>query len=102
MQIYVGNLEYGIDDKALKELFEAYGEVQQAVVIRDRETGRSKGFGFVTMANESEARAAIEALNQSDLNGRKIEVNQAREREPQQSRPPRQYNNRNRYSEAQH
>ena len=80
MNIYVGNLSYDVDDAALRTAFEAYGEVSSAKVISDRETGRSRGFGFVEMASADEARAAIEGLSGTDLLGRTINVNEARPR----------------------
>ncbi len=84
MNIYVGNLPYDLDRDALREIFEAYGQVSTARIVSDRETGRSKGFGFVEMANDAEARQAIEALNGKDVGGRKAVVNEARPREPRE------------------
>ncbi len=81
MNIYVGNLPYGVADADLRGLFEQYGEVNFARVITEQETGRSKGFGFVEMNADDAANAAINALNGFELNGRKLTVNQARERE---------------------
>ena len=81
MEIYVGNLSYGSTEQSLTELFSQYGQVGQVKVVKDRDTGRSKGFGFVTMENADEARAAIEALNGMDVDGRKITVNEARPKE---------------------
>ena len=81
MNIYVGNLPYSIDRDQLREVFAAYGEVAAARIVNDRETGRSKGFGFVEMADNAQAQAAIEALNGSDIGGRKAVVNEARPRE---------------------
>ena len=81
MNIYVGNLPYSIDRDQLREIFAAYGEVAAARIVTDRETGRSKGFGFVEMADNAQAQAAIEALNGSDIGGRKAVVNEARPRE---------------------
>jgi len=78
MNIYVGNLPYSTDDDGLKEMFAAFGDVSSAQVIMDRETGRSRGFGFVEMPSESEAEAAIEALNGKEMDGRALNVNQAR------------------------
>ena len=86
MNIYVGNLPYSIDRDQLRELFAAYGEVTAARIVNDRDTGRSKGFGFVEMADDAQARAAIEALNGSDIGGRKAVVNEARPREPRPMR----------------
>jgi cold-inducible RNA-binding protein len=81
MNIYVGNLSYGATDDELRELFEEFGEVSSASVIQDRESGRSRGFGFVEMPNDSEAQAAINALNGRDIQGRSLRVNEARPRE---------------------
>ena len=80
MNIYVGNLAYDQTDDELKTAFEAYGEVDSARVITDRDTGRSKGFGFVEMPEQDQAVAAIDGLNGTELNGRTITVNEARPR----------------------
>ena len=77
MNIYVGNLSYDANEDTIKQAFEAFGAVDTARVITDRDTGRSKGFGFVEMSNDDEARAAIEALNETDMGGRNIKVNEA-------------------------
>ena len=78
--IYVGNLPYNMMDAELEETFSAHGAVEQAKVISDRDTGRSRGFGFVEMPNDDEARAAMEALNGAEIDGRKLVVNEARPR----------------------
>lgn len=80
MNIYVGNLTYSVTDGDLQEAFEAHGEVDRAKVILDRETGRSRGFGFVEMTNDNEGTAAIEAMNGKELDGRALNVNEARPR----------------------
>ena len=80
MNIYVGNLSYDVGDAELKELFAQYGAVSSARVITDRETGRSRGFGFVEMPTQAEAEAAIEALNGNESQGRRLNVNEARPR----------------------
>ena len=77
MNLYVGNLSFDIDQASLAELFSEYGEVSSANVIIDRETGRSRGFGFVEMPNKQEAIAAMEDLAEAEVNGRKIMVNEA-------------------------
>jgi RNA recognition motif-containing protein len=77
-RLYVGNLTYGTTDAALRQLFEAHGTVTSAQVIMDRDTGRSKGFGFVEMSNDDEAQAAITALNGQQVDGRALTVNEAR------------------------
>jgi RNA recognition motif-containing protein len=74
----VGNLTYGVNDGDLQQLFAAYGTVQSAQVIMDRDTGRSKGFGFVEMGSDQEAQAAISALNGKEHDGRALTVNEAR------------------------
>ena len=80
-KLYVGNLSYDVDSSALEALFTPHGTVQSAEVITDRETGRSKGFGFVQMGNDSEAQAAISALNGQQVEGRALTVNEAKPRE---------------------
>ncbi len=81
MNIYVGNLSYQKTDKTLEELFTQFGQVSSARIISDRDSGRSKGFGFVEMANDDEANAAITALNDKEIDGRKLRVNEARPKE---------------------
>ncbi len=81
-KLYVGNLSYSIGNSELERLFEAHGAVRSAQVITDRDTGRSKGFGFVEMGSDQEAQAAIAALNGKEVEGRALTVNEAR---PQQS-----------------
>ena len=80
-KLYVGNLPYSTSDSDLERLFEPHGTVQSAQVIMDRDTGRSKGFGFVEMSNDQEAQAAIAALSGKDMDGRALTVNEARPRE---------------------
>jgi len=77
-KLYVGNLPYSINDAQLMEIFSQAGNVVSAVVITDRNTGRSKGFGFVEMGDEESAKKAIETFNGSDMEGRKLVVNEAR------------------------
>jgi len=77
-KLYVGNLNYGVTDADLEQLFAAHGTVESAQVIIDRDTGRSKGFGFVEMKTDQEAQAAIAALNGQDSGGRALTVNEAR------------------------
>lgn len=81
-KLYCGNLSYNVRSSDLEKLFSQYGSVVSAQVIDDRDTGRSKGFGFVEMANDSEAQAAIEALDGTEHDGRALKVNEARPREP--------------------
>lgn len=80
-KLYVGNLSYGVGDRELETMFAAHGAVRSANVITDRDTGRSKGFGFVEMGDDREAGAAISALNGKDVDGRSLTVNEARPRE---------------------
>ena len=82
MDIYVGNLAYEVHDDDLQTAFAAFGEVESARVIMDRDTGRSRGFGFVKMPNNEEGQAAVDALNDSELQGRPIRVREAEERQP--------------------
>ena len=81
MNIYVGNLSFDTSENALQAAFAAYGAVSTARIATDRDTGRARGFGFVEMASQAEAQAAIKALNGSDLQGRTLTVNEARPRE---------------------
>ena len=80
-KLYVGNLSYSVRDSDLQDLFAAHGTVDSAQVIMDRDTGRSKGFGFVEMSSDQEAQAAISALNGKEVEGRNLTVNEARPRE---------------------
>jgi len=81
MKLYVGNLPFSTDDNALRSLFETHGEVVSASIVMDRDTGRPRGFGFVEMSNDGEAKAAIEAMNGQSVDGRAIVVNEAKPRE---------------------
>ncbi len=85
MNIFVGNLAYSVTQADLQTLFEEFGTVQSAALITDRETGRSRGFGFVEM-DKADADSAIKALNGKDIGGRNIKVNQAEERKPRSSK----------------
>ncbi len=80
MNIYVGNLNYKLDENQLEEIFAEFGEVASVKIITDKNTGRSKGFGFVEMPDDQEAEAAVEALNGKELEGRQMRVNKARPR----------------------
>ncbi|NDG13525.1 MAG: RNA-binding protein, partial [Betaproteobacteria bacterium] len=84
-KIYVGNLPWRATDEQLTTMFSAHGEVTEARIVTDRETGRSRGFAFVTMTDASQAQSAIQAINGASMEGRALVVNEARE----QSRPPR-------------
>ncbi len=86
MNIYVGNLGYQVSEDELKAAFQAYGDVESARIITDRDSGRSKGFGFVEMPDRGQATAAIQGLNGTELSGRAINVNEARPKAPRDSR----------------
>jgi RNA recognition motif-containing protein len=85
-KLHVGNLSYSTTSASLQEVFGQYGTVQSANVVEDRDTGRSKGFGFVEMGSEAEAQAAMAGLNDKDFDGRTIAVNEARPREERGAR----------------
>jgi cold-inducible RNA-binding protein len=85
-KLYVGNLPYTVRDEDLQQAFGAFGQVNSAKVMMERDTGRSKGFGFVEMGNDSEAQSAIQGMNGQSLGGRSLVVNEAR---PMEARPPR-------------
>jgi RNA recognition motif-containing protein len=91
MNIYVGNLPYAVNRDGLRELFAPYGEVATARIVIDRDNNRSKGFGFVEMPDNEQARQAVEALNGQEVDGRKIVVNEAR---PREERPRREFTKR--------
>ncbi len=80
-KLYVGNLPYSVSDSELQKMFEEYGTVDSAQVIMDRDSGRSKGFGFVEMSSDDAAQSAINGLNEQDMGGRALTVNEARPRE---------------------
>lgn len=86
MKLYVGGLAYSVTEQELESVFAEYGKVASVAVIKDRDSGQSKGFGFIEMANDAEAKAAMVALNGKDVSGRSIMVNEAR---PQEDRRPR-------------
>ena len=89
MKIYVGNMPYGATEEELQDLFGEHGAVKDVQIIKDRETGRSKGFCFIEMPESGEAENAIEALNGSSMGGRTLTVNQARPRDNSNRRGPR-------------
>lgn len=82
-KLFVGNIDWATTDDQLKELFEQHGEVEEAIILKDKFSGRSRGFGFVTFVNDEDGEKAVEALNGHDLNGRELAVNEARPREDQ-------------------
>lgn len=92
MNIYIGNLHFKMNEDELRQIFEQYGEISTAKIIIDKVTGKSKGFGFVEMPNDSEATEAINNLNGKDVSGRPLKVTEAREREEGASAPRRDFN----------
>jgi len=91
MKLYVGNLPWSIDDKALQELFAAFGETTEAVLIKDKFSGRSKGFGFVTFANEEDAKKAIAEMHEKEVEGRPLTVSEAKPMVPRDNAPRAEY-----------
>lgn len=85
MKLFIGSLSWGTDEDSLREAFERFGEIEYAKVITDRETGRSRGFGFITFVRQEDAEAAMQEMDGSELDGRNIKVNEAREREPRRN-----------------
>ncbi len=85
-KLYVGNLPFSVDDAKLKEIFASYGEIEEATLISDKFSGRSKGFGFVTFVNDEDGDKAIAEMHEKEVEGRKLTVNEAR---PMEERPPR-------------
>jgi RNA recognition motif-containing protein len=92
MKLYVGNLPWSIDDKALKKLFTSYGDVEEAVLIKDKYSGRSKGFGFVTLTDDAAGQKAIAEMHQKEVGGRALTVSEAKPMVPRDNAP--------RYSDA--
>ena len=93
-KIYVGNLPFSFTDKELSELFSVYGELSEASIIKDKQTGRSKGFGFVTFANEEDAQKAVSEMNGKDVGGRELKVSEAKPMESREDRPRRPFRRR--------
>ena len=87
-KLYVGNLSYDTTNESLKEAFSKFGAVEEATVLQDKISGRSRGFGFVTMTNDEEASAAVEGMNNQELDGRRLVVNEARPKTDRDDRPP--------------
>jgi len=96
MKVYVGNLPFSVDQGKLKELFASYGEIEEATVISDKFSGRSKGFGFVTFKNDESAKKAIAEMNEKDIEGRPLKVNEAKPMDPDRPRRPPQGGDRDR------
>jgi RNA recognition motif-containing protein len=90
-KLYVGGLPYSTTDDKLRDLFAQIGDVDSATIIMDRDTGRSKGFGFVEMANDADAESAINRYNGSQYEGRRLTVNEARPQAPRENRGPRRF-----------
>jgi len=97
MKIYVGNLPFKIDSEALKGLFSTYGEIEEATVISDKFSGRSKGFGFVTFKEDADAQKAIAEMNGKKVEERDLKVNEAKPMEDRPRPPRRDFNNRKRF-----
>lgn len=89
MKVYVGNLPWSVDDAKLQSIFSKFGEVAEATVIMNKFSGRSKGFGFVTFNNDEDAKKAIAELNDKDVEGRQLKVNEAKPMDPDAPRKPR-------------
>jgi len=90
MKVYVGNLPWSVDHGKLTEMFSSFGEIEEATVISDKFSGRSKGFGFVTFKNDEDAKKAIAAMNEKEVEGRNLKVNEAKPMEnSDRPRPPR-------------
>jgi RNA recognition motif-containing protein len=86
MKVYVGNLPFSVDDAGLEKLFSSYGEIEEVMVIKDKFSGRSKGFGFVTFKDDEAAKKAISEMHEKEVEGRNLKVNEAR---PMEDRPKR-------------
>ena len=93
MKLYVGNLPFSVDEEAFKKIFESY-EVEEATLIKDKFSGRSKGFGFVTISDDAVAKKVIAEMNGKDVDGRELKVSEAR---PMEERPRRDFNQRRRF-----
>jgi RNA recognition motif-containing protein len=89
MKVYVGNLPFTVDNDKLSELFSEFGEIEEATVIMNKFSGRSKGFGFVTFKDDESAKKAISEMNDKEVEGRKLKVNEAKPMDPDRPRPPR-------------
>ena len=90
-KLFVGNVEWSVTSDELRELFGQHGEIEDAVVLQDKHTGRSRGFGFVTFVNADDAAKALEALNDFEFKGRPLVVNEARPQQPREDRGGQQY-----------
>jgi RNA recognition motif-containing protein len=90
MKVYVGNLPFSVDEDKLRELFSAFGEMEEVTVIKDKFSGRSKGFGFVTFSDDENAKKAIAGMNEKEIEGRALKVNEAKPMDPDRPRRPMQ------------
>jgi len=97
MKVYVGNLPFDVDDEKLKALFSSYGEIEEATVIMNKFSGRSKGFGFVTFKDDESGKKAVSEMNDKDVEGRKLKVNEARPFDPDSRPPRRDFSNQRRF-----
>ena len=98
MKVYVGNLPWSVDHAKLVELFSPFGEIEEATIITDKFSGRSKGFGFVTYKDEESAKKAIAEMNEKDIEGRNLKVNESKPMDPDRPRRPRKdFNRRDRF-----
>lgn len=97
MKLYVGNLPFSVDEEALKKVFSEFGEIEEATIIADKFSKRSKGFGFVTFSDDEAAKKAIAELNEKDFEGRPLKVSEAKPREEGDRPPRRDFNQRRRY-----
>lgn len=86
MKVYIGNLPFSFDDEGLRKVCESYGEIEECTVIKDKFSGRSKGFGFVTFKNDEDAKKAIEGMNDKEVEGRNLKVNEAKPMDPDRPR----------------
>jgi cold-inducible RNA-binding protein len=86
MKVYVGNLPFSVDDEGLNKIFASYGEIEEVSVIKDKFSGRSKGFGFVTFKNDEDAKKAISEMNDKEVEGRNLKVNEAKPMDPDRPR----------------
>ncbi len=97
MKLYVGNLPFSVDNAKLTELFASYGDIEEATVISDKFSGRSKGFGFVTFKEDEAAKKAMTEMNEKEVDGRQIKVNEAKPMDPDRPRRPPRRDNQRRY-----
>ncbi len=99
MKVYVGNLPFNVDDGKLEEIFASFGEIEEATVIKNKFSGRSKGFGFVTFKDDEAGKKAVSEMNEKEVEGRQLKVNEAKPFDPDKPRPRRNFGNRDRNRE---